>query len=1014
MVISRLLDENREAISDPTNISGTIYVLLDVQPNEETVTDIALTLNGDTVTPVCRGSSGDMAADIPGLAETGAQVEVECQLTTNAVVGECMGMQLDPKYANGGYDLSAYVETTKGDRRDAFAGQSVTLNNHGFVMVAHSPGGMSEVGSHTNGLTFYGGPAVEGNVNEFHACPVAYDGTIVGTMRLSTRLTDTNQAAVAGSTVSFREGGSSSPHFPAKEAPFTWSANSGWSGGVENVAGETETWVVNDEQILDPDGRDVTATFREGGQDDWAKLGPLHFDFKAPARTNDSQIVIGTSAGADPTEVKFYGDNRGRNRLWITEMSDMGVGHVYGETSMMAVGDCGVGANADTRGSSAFVPLSDDAANVLRITQLPEEDPTRDGVADGGGVDCYVAEVQSLADRLGNAVNLGRVPRIRTATTFGVDRGAPEISRERPSEALVLATNELHFEVEEPRLETGEDGSGLTGRVFAWAGSSNPNSSQVYWSGTSTVSAGTVEIDIDPAGNARFGAERSHTVYAATGDKAGNSAATSFTFVRDQTEPELSLSAVPSSFGAITAASVSVTVGGSLSDATEIRRAFLSIHKGETCVRDDDALPATQVSGPVRRLDNGTNSIEFSEVFTVKPADDLGATTYCFFLHAEDDARDADDRAEANMYSQQIATFSVTWPGTPPPPPAPGPTFDFSNVDGSAITGALEVTEGDGTGVQYAVSLANTDADTVMVTLTTSPGVTVAPATLNFPNTDGTSDTLLVTVTTAHDLDIMSNAGAVSHSATDFEAASLAVTSMDEDFEILVSPSSISEDDGPTEVTVTVNAGEAADLTNAVSVNFAGATGAVAADFEGGSTPSAVDVTVDAMTRTGEAKVMLDAADDAEREEVGESIALTATSVVQGVYVEPTSVMIMDDDPDVTLSLSMDEVDEDAGTVTVTVTATADAPVNGITTFNLALGGTAVAADYTANPTSVTVTINTGGTTATADVTLTITDDGDDEANETIIFDDADGATVGAKTYTVGPATLTIMDNDDT
>ena len=319
-------------------------------------------------------------------------------------------------------------------------------------------------------------------------------------------------------------------------------------------------------------------------------------------------------------------------------MTEMGVGHVYGATSAIAVGDYSAGRNSDGNPDTAFTPLGG-LENVTLINQLPEEDATVDGVADGGGVDTYVAEVQSLADRLGNATWLGG-GRIRTATNFGVDRTAPVISRERPSEALVLSSNLLFFEVEDPRLGTGEDGSGLARNVLAWAGSSNPSSGQVYWraSGTTVADNGSVQIDIDPAGNARFAREASHTVYAATPDVAGNYASTAFTFVRDQSDPVLSLSAVPNDFGSITAKSVSVSVAGTLNDATEIRRAFLSIHHGTTCTAADDPLEASQVSGPVRRLDNDSNSIEFSEVFTVKQGDDNGRKDYCFFLHAEDDA----------------------------------------------------------------------------------------------------------------------------------------------------------------------------------------------------------------------------------------------------------------------------------------------------------------------------------------------------------------------------------------
>jgi hypothetical protein len=1019
VVITRLLDADRQQISDPSGISGTIYVVLDVESNDETWTDIGLTLGGETVTPMCRGSASADVAVGPGLAAAG-QAEIECQLTTNAVVGECVGMQLDPKYANGDYQLGAFLTTDADERRAAIAPLPISLGNHGFVMIAHVPGSQSELGAHTSGLTFYGGPNAEGNVNQFHACPVAYDGTVVGKMRLSTRHTDTSRPTpepVEGATsLSFRES-RFGPDYPSKEAPFTWSAGTQWwnpNNSLENIPGgddASETRIVNDGQILDPNGLDVTATFRAGGEE--AMLGPLHFDFKAPAISDASAVVVATSNNPttwESTTATFYRDGSGGStrRFRITEMADMGVGHVYGATSAIAVGDYSADRNADGNPNTAFTPLGG-LENVTLINELPEEDDTVDGVADGGGVDTYVAEVQSLADRLGNGAWLGG-GRIRTASTFGVDRTAPVISRERPSEALVLSSNSLFFEVEDPRLGTGEDGSGLARNVLAWAGSSNPNSGQVYWraSGTTVAANGSVEIDIDPAGNARFAREASHTVYAATPDVAGNYASTAFTFVRDQSDPVLSLSAVPNDFGSITAKSVSVGVAGTLNDATEIRRAFLSIHHGTTCTADDP-LEASQVSGPVRRLDNDSNSIEFSEVFTVKQGDDNGVTDYCFFLHAEDDARDADDRADANSYSEVISTFNVTW-REGAPPPAAGPTFEFFRND--ALVTLLEAVEGS-TDSTYFVGLKDektpaTPEAPISVNIIAEAGIIVDPTTLSF---DGTVDSLEVTVTAVQDLDIASQTGTVTHSATDFADGEFMVKSLDEDFEITAAPGSIREDDGPTEVTVTVNAGEAADVENAVTVTLAAATGAETDDIDSGSAGTA-EVTVDPMTRTGEAKVMVNAVDDAERDEVGESISLTAS--VGDAHVEPASIMIVDDDPDITLSLSQDEVDEDAGAVTVTITATADAPVNGVVTLTLALSGTATGGTDYENPDTVTLTINARGTTGTTDVTLTITEDATDESNETIIFDDADGATVGDKTYTTSKATLTIIDNDDT
>ncbi|MXX69181.1 MAG: hypothetical protein F4Y74_09505 [Gemmatimonadales bacterium] len=802
---------------NPTNVSGNINVVLDVQPNDETVSAIALTLNGETIQ--CRGTSAD--ADLAG---AGGQLEVNCLLRTATVDGECMGMQMSPKYANGEYTLGAFVTTDEGAERSATATQPIMLKNSGFVEIVHAAGEKSLV---VSGETFYGGPSDDDNTNMIHACPVAYDETVVGELQLTAKQIETggDGTALAGA-VSFRTSGSTGASRirtrKDDEAPFTWTLLSRYNSWVEDVAGSddvtnTEHWFINDGAILDPDGRDVGARFRTDNEPAMSATA-FWFDFRAPTISDDSEIVIAAhGAGSDdwtPTTARYYRDSGGNSsrRFRITGMADMGVGHAYGETSMIAVGDISAGRNADTNPDTDFTPI-EGYENVTFINQLAEEDPNVDGVADGGGVDSYVAELQSLADRLGNGRWLGG-GRIRTATNFGVDRTAPVISRERPAESLVLGTsNELFFEIEDPEIETGEAGSDVSPTVYAWAGDSRYwVESRHYWSSRPSTATGSVTVDVDPTGNARFAREESHTVYVRALDVVGNATSTSFTFVRDQTEPKLSLSAVPSDFSStVNAASVNVTVAGTLSDATEMQRVFLSIHAGNTCTADSDPLKSSQVSGPIRRLDNETNKIEFSEVFTVKKGDDAGPTSYCFFLEAEDIARDADDRATPNVYSQMVSTFSVAWPAGTPPPPA-GPTFEFMNLDETDIDGALEVTEGAGTGsgVEYAVKLANvatapTATAPLTVTLTPSAGVSTfrggtAATTLSF---DGTQDTLVVEVLTAHDLDIMSDMGSVAHSATGYEAASVAVQSNDDDFAISADMASISENDAAAEVTVT-------------------------------------------------------------------------------------------------------------------------------------------------------------------------------------------------------------------
>ncbi len=1065
LVITRLLDANRQQISDPTGISGTIYAVLDVQSNDETWTDIGLTLESETmgrqtVTPLCRGTGGSSADAIagPGLAAAG-QVEIECALKTNAVVGECAGMPLMPKYANGAYELSAFLTTDDDATREVVASQPISLTNHGFVAIAHVPGSQSEVGTHTAGLTFYGGPSVEGNVNTFHACPVAYDGTEVGTMRLNTVVTDTERPdpnpIEDAAKATFREGGSGS-YYPVKEAPFTWMISTASSrnanGGVENVPGETEHWIINDHIITDPNGRDVTSTFRQGGK--MAKYGPLHFDFKAPVISDGSEVVIAaanaaSASWASTTEI-YYRDSGGSTarRFRITEMSDMGVGHVYGTTSAIAVGDYSAGRNNDASPNTDFTPL-DGLENVTHISQLPEEDPKVDGVADGGGIDTYVAEVQSLADRLGNSTWLGG-GRIRTASTFGVDRTPPVISRERPAEALVLSGNELLFEIEDPRLETGEDGSQPMATVHAYAGDSRYwVTSRHYWTATPAPSTagGMVTVDIDPEGNARFAREDTHVVYVRALDEAGNATSTSFTFVRDQTDPALTLSAVPNNFGATTAKSVSVTVAGTLSDATEIRRAFLSIHAGASCKEDSEALKSSQVSGPVRRLDNGTSEIEFSEVFTVKQGDDAGMTSYCFYLKAEDDARDADDRAAANNYSDQVSTFSVSWPSGPPP----GPTIDAGDAKGEAsATEGATPSAGDATQTPpeprvngFPVKLGTEPDEDVTVTVNgASPPVSNIDTDLDTANDQNTltftkanySTAQYVYVTITHDLNAASESVTLDLSAEsdddDYDGVTGQVTvkTADDDIGLTANVSSIREDADSTAVVVTATAAtaptDAAGLT--IDLTLAGVSGGTGDgagsdgdDFRATATGTGNQIVIKKGDKTAIDTVWVTAIDDANADsELGEQIEISddTRTDANGVYVAPAKITIIDADPDITLTVTRNSsIDEGADATSVEVTATLPTGVTAPHILTFTIGNIAACDAVSASASDQTFTIDTGSSSGSGTVSVTPEDDidGDDMDCDVTATVAPEAKTTGGVNWTIKDAELTIVNSDD-
>ena len=1031
---------DRNTSVDPSNVSGNVSVLLDVQYNDETVTGIDLTLGDEVIS--CRGTSSDAAAPagvLPGIAESGGSVEVECFFDTDQVAGECVGMQLEPRFANGQHELGAQITTDDGNVRQALASQMITLKNSNYVMIDHNPGSVSNI---VGGVTFYGGPTTEDNVNTFDVCPVAFDGTVVGKIGLK-GMTDTVQEEgdPYNDNLSFRThpSGDYGRYNGAQriddEAPFTFTVLSSQNALTEdrNADGHGGHWIIQDGTISDPAGLDISSKFVPGDPDnDLTKIGPIYFDFASPRVSGDSEVTI---EGASIDTV-FYSGKRGTydgrsQRFGVSGVTERGAG---GVADVIAVGDCSIGANTDTGrdgAGTAFQAIVEDAA---AVGDLPEDDKDAGNLSDDGGVQCYTAELQALTDRMGNSRNLSRV-RIQSAEFFGVDKTSPEVDDLVPDEELVLMDDAmLTFEVEDPELETGEDGSGFNGdatRAFWGTSWSNRYFRTGYGDADDPGDVITVDGDVviieTNTGVTAADRQRRHVVNVEVRDRAvpPNLAGATFAYTRDGDGPGVTLSKSQSDIGSINTATVTVTVGGTISDANVIKTAELSIKEialepaAEACKNADDlaAGRGNPVVRNLRDLENNTNQIVFDESFTLRQAE--GTKRYCFWLASADVAVEANGRGPGNPGNYELGSFTVNWPAAPPPPPA-GPTFEFTNVDGTDIDGALEVTEGDATGTQYAVSLANTDADTVAITLTPSAGVTVNPTTVNFPNpTDPTADTVIVTVTTAHDTDIMADDGMVAHSATGFESASVAVQSNDDDFAISADVASINEDASAT--TVTAGTAPAAETTVTVAIGYP--TG----DAETTpAPPTSVDVVIAAEMTSGEAEVEVDAIDDSVRDEVNDEISLTVgASAEQGVYYVPASIGITDDDPDITLSLDVTEVNEDAGTITVEITGTADAPVGGILNFSLGYAGSTasrgavgstVAIDDFRTPEFVDLQFNARATTATATVTIEIVDDGTDESNETIRLDDADGAQVGGagKTYTVSPVTLTIIDNDDT
>jgi hypothetical protein len=664
--------EDRSKSVNPTGVSGNISVILDVQPNDETVTGIALTLGGETIQ--CRGTSAD-ADPVAGLAASGGQIEVDCFLDTDAVSGACMGMQLDPTYANGDYALGAFLTTDEGKTRSVVATQPITLKNSGFVIIAHEAGERSVVSETTKGLTFHGGPAGEdgANVNSFHACPVSYTGTTVGSMQLGSIHTNTArppvatdpQPAAGGGLLSFRRA-NGAPHDPVDdEAPFTWSIGLSWwtgNSGVENHPGANEYWIENRGLIKNADGLDVTGEFRG---DETAKAGPFQFDFRAP-RINGggtSAVVVSGPFGAGGARANLniddgdYLSDRSNTtpRLVVSNVVEMGVG---GVDETIAVGDCSVAANTDNAArGTAFVAVYDDVRN---ISELPEDDSEGE-LSDDGGLDCYVAELQALVDAIGNSTWLGgSTERVQSGGEFGVDRTPPEVSRLNPDEEVVLNANTVTFETDDPALETGEDGSGL-GRVVGQRYRSGRYRSEVV---EAMRSNDDVTIDISGL------EEGSQAVRVFVGDNAypTNWNVAYFNFVRDTKAPTFTAGSGPGAVSAGSSDRVTVTVSGSIRDANVIDEALLMVYANNgspaVCAGEDGAdakLPSSRGVG-TRDLENDTNRIDFEESFTIKRPAGGGVENLCFVLDVRDVAVDANgDDDAANKAEYAAGSFSINW-----------------------------------------------------------------------------------------------------------------------------------------------------------------------------------------------------------------------------------------------------------------------------------------------------------------------------------------------------------------
>ena len=252
---------------------------------------------------------------------------------------------------------------------------------------------------------------------------------------------------------------------------------------------------------------------------------------------------------------------------------------------------------------------------------------------------------------------------------------------------------------------------------------------------------------------------------------------------------------------------------------------------------------------------------------------------------------------------------------------------------------------------------------------------------------------------------------------TTVNPATLTITDDDvppDTIELKVSPSSVAENAGETDIMVTAafpQGSTTLSTPTVVNVTLAAAT-AQTADF----TPvQPFNVTIPASARSGTATFQFTPNDDTSMEG-SETVTVSGTTTASGITtVNPDTLTIIDNDapPDtIELSVNPARVAENAGETGIMVTAAfplGSATLSTPTVVNVTLAAaTAQTADFTpVQPFNVTIPASARSGTATFQ--FTPNDDTSMEGSETVTVS---GTTTASGITTINPATLTIIDDD--
>lgn len=632
---------------DPGDVSGGINVLVNVDPGDFEITGISLLVDAQVLS--CQAFAGASIGGVQASVSSSGQDVVECFLNTAAVVGECEGAQLDPRFTNGTHTIGARVTLSDGSTRDASNAQTVNFNNQNRLVVTRTTGGDGVVGQ---GVRYFGGTGIS-----FAACPVDYDGRTIGTVRLAgTSAGGTANAGGSGPSVDLGGGhGALASATAANGFVFTATVanNLNEVEDLPTAAGHT-IGGTGQAQVLTDQGENVTSQYVLGSLN-------LHLDFTAPVINTPaaSAVLVQNAAlqtapsGTDGTDGEWFSSGV----FILTNVSELGVGPATGVKTFRAIE--GLGATKDT------------TPDVAGIADLVESN--RD----------LSADIATLTDALGNSRSVSAVPQ---TGFFGVDMGAPTFSNVFPGSNIVFngaaggvggdTLRLVLWSTSDPALGDGSAGSGVVNASVSAKvkrSSGTPDSVTVTTADASMdLVTGRFRVDVSSAGTALGDGTYQVTLRSPDAAILANAGTSLVDFILDTTVPTLQITQFPQG-GSTAATSAQMSIGGNVTDANGLSKATITVRVDGTdangttgddiCQATDFKLTVGSGAGQIDKndVDITSSAAPFAQTFTVqRPAAPVNPVKYCFFVNAEDNAQNNRGAADPNTAGIQTNT-DINW-----------------------------------------------------------------------------------------------------------------------------------------------------------------------------------------------------------------------------------------------------------------------------------------------------------------------------------------------------------------